>query len=148
MKHALIFVTSKLKNTICLTIALLAVLTISACTEQDKIDINTLLDARDAAVSSHNINAYDALLLPNYLDAAGQSEFDIVSKMNRLFAQFEKTEMHSTQRVIRVLDDQHAECEQSYLLRVKADGTWRQLNQRERIFLTKTSDGWKISAGL
>ena len=68
--------------------------------------------------------------------------------MNRLFAQFEKTEMQSSQRVIRLLDDQHAECEQNYLLRVKADGTWRQLNQRERITLTKTSEGWKISAGL
>jgi len=142
------FHSSKAKALIGLLISLLTVLVMSGCTEQDKIDINQLLDARDAAVSSHNIKAYDALLLPNYLDTTGQSEFDVVSRMNRLFAQFEKTEMHSTHRIIRLLDDQHAECEQDYLLRVKADGTWRQLNQRERISLTKTPDGWKISAGL
>ncbi|MDQ6968994.1 MAG: hypothetical protein Q9M16_00605 [Mariprofundus sp.] len=123
-------------------------LSTSGCSEYDKIEINKVLDARDAAVSSHNIKAYDALLLPDYLDATGQSEFDVVSKMNRLFTQFEATEMNSSQRIIRLLDANHAECEQNYLLRVKADNTWRQLNQRERITLIKTSNGWKISSGL
>jgi len=123
-------------------------LTVSACSDYDKNEINALLDARDIAVSNHNIKDYDDLLVPGYHDHSGQSEFDIVSKMNKLFAQFEKTEMTSSNRIIRLLDNNYAECEQSYLLRVKADGTWRQLNQRERITLTKTSDGWKISGGL
>jgi len=126
----------------------LLLLMMNACSEYNKTEINALLDARDLAVSTHNIKAYDALLIPDYQDQTGQSEFDIVSKMNRLFAQFERTEMHSSNRIIRLVDSQHAECEQSYVLRVKADGTWRQLNQRERIFLTHTNDGWKISGGL
>jgi len=121
---------------------------LNGCSEYDKAAINAILDARDTAVSSHNIKAYDALLLPDYQDSLGQTEFDIVSKMNKLFAQFEQTEMTSNNRIIRLLDSKHAECEQNYLLRVKADGRWRQLNQRERITLTKTADGWKISGGL
>lgn len=123
-------------------------LTVTACSDYDKQEINAILDARDIAVSNHNINTYDDLLLPDYHDHLGQSEFDIVSKMNKLFAQFEEIEMRSSNRVIRLLDNNYAECEQSYLLRVKADGTWRQLNQRERISLTRTNDGWKISGGL
>jgi len=123
-------------------------LSIAACSGYDKNEINALLDARDIAVSNHNIRDYDDLLIPGYHDQAGQSEFDIVSKMNKLFAQFEKIEMISSNRVIRLLDNKHAECEQSYLLRVKADGTWRQLNQRERITLIKINSGWKISGGL
>jgi len=123
-------------------------LSIAACSDYDKNEINALLDARDTAVSNHNIRDYDDLLIPGYHDHSGQTEFDIVSKMNKLFAQFEKTEMRSNNRVIRLLDTTHAQCEQSYLLRVKADDTWRQLNQRERITLSKTSDGWKISGGL
>jgi len=130
------------------SLLILTLLSISGCSEYDKVEIHKVLDARDVAVSRHDINAYDALLLPDYLDTAGQSEFDIVSKMNRLFAQFEATEMTSSQRVIRLLDANHAECEQNYLLRVKADNTWRQLNQRERITLIKTPNGWKISSGL
>ncbi len=68
--------------------------------------------------------------------------------MERLFKQFEKIEMTSNNRTIRLLGEQHAECEQSYLLHVQAGGTWRQLNQRERISLSKTASGWKISGGL
>ena len=131
-----------------LFIGIMILISITACNEYDKKEIHTLLDARDLAVSTHDIKHYDALLLPGYHDQAGQSEFDIVSKMNKLFAQFEKTEMTSSNRIIRIVDSNHAECEQSYLLRVKADGTWRELSQRERISLTKTTDGWKISGGL
>ncbi|MBL4774954.1 MAG: hypothetical protein JKY87_02705 [Mariprofundus sp.] len=128
--------------------SLIVLCSLNACSEYDKNAIHAVLDARDAAVSKHDIKAYDALLLPGYHDASGQTEFDIVSNMNKLFAQFEQTEMMSSNRIIRLLDNKHAECEQSYLLRVKADDTWRQLNQRERISLTKTADGWKISGGL
>ncbi len=68
--------------------------------------------------------------------------------MRTLFDQFETIEMRSTNRTIRLLDHKHAECEQSYMLHVQANGAWRQLNQRERISLTKTESGWKISGGL
>jgi len=68
--------------------------------------------------------------------------------MRKLFAQFEQIEMTSANRTIRLLDHNRAECEQSYLLRVQANGAWRQINQRERIILSKTETGWKISGGL
>ncbi len=129
-------------------LVVIILISLTACSNQDRSEINTVLDARDIAVSTHNIKDYDALLLPGYLDHSGQSEFDIVSKMNKLFAQFEKIEMKSSNRVIRIFDSNYAECEQSYLLRVKADNTWRQLDQRERITLSKTTNGWKISGGL
>jgi len=120
---------------------------LSACSEQDKGDICALLDARDAAVSRHDIKAYSDLLIPGY-QHNDQTEFESINKMRKLFGQFEKIEMTSGNRTIRLLDGKHAECEQSYALHVQANGTWRQLNQRERINLTKTPSGWKISGGL
>ena len=120
---------------------------LSACSEQDKVDIRSVLDARDAAVSNHDIKSYAGLLISGY-EYNNQTEFEIINKMRGLFNQFEKIEMTSDNRTIRLLDDQHAECEQSYLLHVQANGEWRQINQRERISLTKTDSGWKISGGL
>ncbi len=120
---------------------------LSACSEQDKVDIRSVLDARDAAVSNHDITHYAGLLISGY-EYNNQTEFEIINKMRGLFNQFEKIEMTSDNRTIRLLDDQHAECEQSYLLHVQANGEWRQINQRERISLTKTDSGWKISGGL
>jgi len=120
---------------------------LSACSEQDKVDIRSVLDARDTAVSNHDIKSYAGLLISGYKDN-NQTEFEIINRMRSLFNQFEQIEMASDNRTIRLLDDQHAECEQSYLLHVQANGEWRQINQRERISLTKTDAGWKISGGL
>jgi len=120
---------------------------LSACSEQDKVDIRSVLDARDAAVSNHDIKSYAGLLISGY-EYNNQTEFEIINRMRGLFNQFEQIEMTSDNRTIRLLDDQHAECEQSYLLHVQANGEWRQINQRERISLTKTDTGWKISGGL
>jgi len=119
----------------------------SACSEQDRANIRAVLDARDASVSNHDIKAYADLLMPGYKHN-DQTEFESINSMRKLFKQFEKIEMTSGNRTIRLLDEKHAECEQSYLLRVRVDDTWRQLNQRERISLTKTASGWKISGGL
>ncbi len=120
---------------------------LSACSEQEKVDIRSVLDARDTAVSNHDIASYAVLLIPGY-EHNNQTEFEIINRMRKLFNQFEQIEMASDNRTIRLLDDQHAECEQSYLLHVQANGEWRQINQRERISLTKTDTGWKISGGL
>jgi len=73
-----------------LFIGIMILISITACNEYDKKEIHTLLDARDLAVSTHDIKHYDALLLPGYHDQAGQSEFDIVSKMNKLFAELKR----------------------------------------------------------
>jgi len=123
------------------------VFTLVACGEYDKSAICSVLDARDTAVSQHDINAYSDLLLPGY-EYQQQTEFEIIDRMRKLFGQFEKIDMASSNRTIRLLDQSHAECEQSYVLRVQVDHTWRQINQRERISLTKTASGWKISGGL
>ncbi len=126
---------------------LACVFSLVACGDYDKPDIRSVLDARDTAVSRHDIHAYSDLLVPGY-EYKHQTEFEAINRMRQLFEQFEKIEMTSNNRTIRLLDDKHAECEQSYFLRVQANDTWRQLNQRERISLTKTASGWKISGGL
>ncbi len=120
---------------------------LSACSEQDRANIHAVLEARDSAVSNHDIKAYSALLVPGY-EYNKKNEFETINRMRKLFDQFEKIEMTSGNRTIRLLDEKHAECEQNYLLHVKAGGKWRQLNQRERISLIKTASGWKISGGL
>jgi len=138
--------TSGKQTDLALFIALLLCL-LSACSEQDRSHIRAVLDARDTAVSNHDIKAYSNLLMPGY-KSNDQNESESINKMRKLFGQFETIEMKSNNRTIRLIDKKHAECEQSYLLRVRVDGTWRQLNQRERINLTKTTSGWKISGGL
>jgi len=64
-----------------------------------------------------------------------------------LFQQFEEIQMHSYNRTI-TLHGPHAECEQSYNLRVFRDGDWRSLVQRERVLLEKNASGWKIIGGI
>lgn len=132
----------------CCSLVLLAGLLLSGCgNNSDKQAIHALLDARDLAVSNHDIGSYTLLLMPNYA-YQGQSEFDVINRMIKLFEQFDAIDMQSSERVIRFADDAHAECEQNYLLRVQADQQWRQVFQRERILLTRTDSGWKISGGL
>jgi len=126
---------------------MLLILSLSACGNHDKDEINAVLDARDRAVSTHDILAYHALLLPDYTDR-DKSEADLVIRMHKLFEQFNIITMTSDNRIIRIQDDGRALCEQNYHLRVQSDGTWRQLYQREQITLTRTSNGWKISGGL
>ena len=129
-------------------IAVLAlVLTITACSDIQKMEIETVLDARNSAVSEGNINAYSRLLIQSYQDQ-GQGKTVLVSKMLRLFEQFDALEMKTFGRTIRILDSDHAQCEQTYYLRVKADNKWREFNQREQISLTRTTTGWQISGGL
>jgi len=125
----------------------LLLLSLPACGNHDKDEINALLDARDMAVSTHDILAYHTLLLPDYTDKA-ISEADLIIRMHDLFEQFDTISMTSDNRIIRIQDSAHALCEQNYHLRVESDGTWRQLYQREQIALTRTADGWKISGGL
>jgi hypothetical protein len=123
------------------------VLTITACSDIQKMEIETVLDARNSAVSESNINAYSRLLIQSYQDQ-GQRKADVVSKMLQLFEQFDALEMKSFGRTIRILENGHAQCEQTYYLRVKADNKWREFNQREQISLTRTTTGWQISGGL
>ena len=130
---------------ICL--CLFACLMFSACGDMQKVQINSILDARDGAVSSGDIGAYSRLLLKDYQDH-GQTKITVVARMINLFSQFESTQMKSFNRHVRLIDDHHAQCEQSYHLKVKMDGDWREITQREQLYLTRTPAGWRISGGL
>jgi len=120
---------------------------ITACSDVDKAEISQLLDARDQAISHRNISEYSFLIASDYSDR-GQSKVDIVAQMVSLFDRFEQAEMASYDRQIRRLNDAEAQCEQSYKLRVYADGQWRQIVQREQLLLTRKGSVWKISGGL
>jgi len=105
------------------------------------------MDSRDRAISQRSIPDYSALIYSSYEDQ-GRSKVDVVAQMVSLFDKFDGAEMRSHDRQIQQLDDLHALCDQSYTLKVLADGEWRQIAQREQLTLTKDSDGWKISGGL
>jgi len=134
-------------STLLLCLLFCALMTACSSDAQDRADIRRLLDARDAAISNRDLPAYAALLIPNYQDR-DQGEFEVVNRMRQLFEQFDRIEMRASDRTIRFDDNDHAQCEQSYLLRVHAEGAWRQITQRERIGLTRTQNGWRISSGL
>lgn len=118
-----------------------------ACSEIDKAGIMSLLDARDQAISHRSLSEYSAVISSDYNDK-GRGKVEIVAEMVSLFDKFEKAEMHSHDRNIRRIEDNLAQCEQSYDLRVYADGQWRQVSQREQLILAKTENGWKIVGGL
>jgi len=122
-------------------------LLLAACSGADKASINSVLDARDAAIMARDIGAYSGLLLPDYMDH-GRGKVDIVARMIHLFDRFNALEMHSFSRDIHLVDDTHADCAQSYRLKVRSDGHWREMVQREELSLQRTPTGWKISAGL
>ena len=113
----------------------------------EKSEIAELMDARDLAISQRSIPDYSALIYSDYNDQ-GRSKVDAVAQMVALFDKFDGAAMHSHDRHIQQLDDNHAICDQSYTLKVLADGEWRQIVQREQLTLTRDSGGWKISGGL
>jgi len=127
--------------------AAITCLLIAACSGADKASINGVLDARNAAITAHDIGAYSSLILPDYTDHA-RSKVDVVAQMIHLFDRFDALEMHSFNREIHLVDDTHADCAQSYRLKVRADGRWREMVQREELSLQRTAAGWKISGGL
>jgi len=118
-----------------------------ACGEMEKSEITELMDARDRAISQRSISDYSVLIYSNYHDQ-GRSKVDVVAQMVALFDKFDRAEMRSHNRQIRLLSDKLARCDQSYTLKVLADGKWRQIVQREQLTLTRDRDGWKISGGL
>ncbi|MCF7820904.1 MAG: hypothetical protein K9M17_00520 [Mariprofundaceae bacterium] len=126
---------------------LIVIAAFPACSDLEKSEITALMDARDLAMSQRNISDYSALIYSNY-DDQGRSKVDIVAQMVALFDKFDRAEMRSYNRQIQQLNDEHARCNQSYTLKVLADGEWRKIVQREQLALTRDRDGWKISGGL
>lgn len=126
---------------------LITVIAASGCSDMDKADITSVLEQRNTAINNHDAAAYSALIYGDYEDH-GRNKVDIIAQIIRIFDRFEKTRMQSHDRIIRVLGDGTAECEQSYILEAYADGHWRKIIQRERIYFIETEEGWKIAGGL
>jgi len=124
-------------------IGILIGLMLAACSPSDKSDINTLLDARNAAIHTRDIATYNELLTKDYPD-----KLQIIEQIRSLFSRFEQIDMHSQNRHIRILDDNNAECEQSYTLKAFADGQWRNIVQREQLQFRHEDNHWRISGGL
>ncbi len=121
-------------------------LLLTACGFADKGAIVDIMKQRDQAISEKDIQRFANLLSDDFSEN-GKNREQKIEEVARLFAQFERLEMRSHDRTIR-LHGPYAECEQSYTLRAFQDGTWRSLVQRERIHLKKTAHGWKITGGL
>ena len=124
---------------------ILSLLMMSACTDHHQGDILDLLDKRDASISQKDIQAYASLISDNYSKTNNTSP---VQHMEKVFTVFEKVSMSSRDRNIQILDPEHAICEQTYILKVYADGEWRKIIQREQLKFHYENDAWKISAGL
>lgn len=120
---------------------------IVACSDVNKSGVSQVMDARDQAISNRSIPEYSSLISSTYSDN-GRGKIDIVAQMVSLFDRFERAEMSSYDRQIRQLSDVQAQCDQSYTLKVFADGEWRKIVQREQLTLSKETAGWKISSGL
>lgn len=134
-------------HTVTATLALCATLLLPACGDSPLSGVNTLLDARDRAISERNIAGYASLIAEDY-HGRQQSKSDIVEQMRRLFEQFSQLKMESFGRDIYIADDKHARAAQSYRLNVLMDGSWREMLQREELSLVRSDSGWKIAAGL
>ena len=122
------------------------ILLLAACTQNDpKPDIQALLQARNESISQQDIKRYTSLIDAHYLQHEGKHT---IQQMKQVFSRFDKVDMQSRDLEIRVLDQQHAIGEQTYILRVYADGEWRKIVQREQLSFTKAQGQWKISGGL
>ncbi len=126
-------------------LALLIVL--SGCGELEKMRINEVLDARAEALMNKDIAAYAELIAPDYHDR-GKTREEVLDALYAQMQWFDRIEVKTTDRTIRLIDDRHAICEQTYRMRVVKGDQARELVQREQLKLVKTDQGWRISGGL
>jgi len=126
-------------------ILLIGVLT--ACVGSDDTAVQAVLNQRSQALQDKNIQQYAMLIADNYM-SRGRDKKEVVDEMKQLFRMFNDIQMKTYNRMVRVLVGGHAECEQSYTLKVYADGVWRNITHREQIELQNQKGVWKITAGL
>jgi len=119
----------------------------ASCSQSAVSDVNSILNARDYAISHRDITAYSLLIADNY-QADGKTKAEIIAHTKALFAQFKALKMESFGRDIFIADENHARAAQSYRLKVRMDENWREMLQREELSLIRNDSGWKISAGL
>ena len=124
---------------------IILLLFLGACTDSNKSDILELLSNRDASISQQDIHKYSLLLSEQYRSGDGKEK---IAAMKNIFERFDKVEMNSRDRELRVIDSQNAICEQTYVLKVLADGDWREIVQREQLTFKVEGNHWKINGGL
>lgn len=128
-------------------LTIICCLFLTACGVSDTSAIESVLDARDQAITSHDVAAYSRIIDGNYHDGE-RSKVDVVAQIINLFDHFDEVRMHSFDREIRLLDDDHVECRQSYRLEVRSGKRWQKMVQREQLMLVRSPIGWKIGGGL
>ncbi|MDX8380991.1 MAG: hypothetical protein R8M14_02630 [Ghiorsea sp.] len=123
----------------------LVVLLFSACTDLEKSAIDDLLDQRNQSISQKDIKNYTSLLSQTYLKKNGSLA---IESMQRIFSSFDKVSLISRDRRIQINDENHAICEQTYVLKVFSDGQSRNIVRREQLKFTREHEVWKIDGGL
>jgi len=118
-----------------------------ACSPSEHAAVEEVLNQRTQAMQDKNIQHYAALIADDYIVSA-RDKMKIVEEMQHLFQIFDAIEMETHHRTIRILPHGHAECEQSYTLKVQVDGVWRNMTRREQLMLQNQDGEWKVTAGL
>jgi len=122
-------------------------LLLAACSASGASQIHEALDARDQAIEAQDVGAYSWLIADDYsdgeLDKAG-----VVARMIGLFDQFDDIRIESFSRELRFLDNDHAQCVQSYRMTVAVDDISQEIVQRESLDLARRQDRWLIVGGL
>jgi len=124
---------------------IVVVLLFSACTDLEKSHIDDLLNQRDLSISQKDIKKYASLLSQTYFKSHGA---EAVESMQRTFSSFDKVSLVSRDRRIQINDDNHAICEQTFVLKVFSDGKWRNIVRREQLKFLRENGVWKINDGL
>ncbi|MDQ6952738.1 MAG: nuclear transport factor 2 family protein [Mariprofundaceae bacterium] len=120
---------------------------IVGCSANEHEAVEQVLNQRSQAMHEKNIQDYAALIANDYI-ALGRDKKKVVDDVQHLFQTFDKIQMVTHDRTVRVLPHGHAECEQSYTLKAYADGQWRVMTRREQLMLQKKGGVWKVTAGL
>jgi len=118
-----------------------------SCTPSDHAAVDQVLNQRSQAMQEKNIQQYAGLIADDYI-ASGRDKMKVVEEMQHLFQIFDEIKMETHHRTIRILPHGHAECEQSYTLKVQVDGVWRNMTRREQLMLQNQDGDWKVTAGL
>ena len=126
---------------------LLCLLALLAACSSEQSEIRALLDARSQALQQMSIQNYAAVLANDYQDGQ-RDKAAVLAEMEALFQQFDAIQMQVHSQEVRILDDDTAQCEQSYTLKVKKDGVWRNVTRREQLLLHKAHDHWLIASGV
>ncbi len=118
---------------------------LAACSSSN--DWNNLLDKRNAAINHQDLQAYAALIAPDY-QSQQESREQLLKRLDGLFKQFSNIKMQSIDRHCQKIDDTHAECAQAYHVNIRSQQQERSLTGREQLQLQRYDGIWLIKSGL